>query len=524
MPYALTPEVRVHDYTEGRQSAAHSIALRDGGYVTVWSGSGPEDRGYGVYLQRYDASGARVGAPILVNTTTLYSQRNPQIALLDSGGYAVVWDDTIPGVAGSRGLFTQTFDASGARIGGETRNSPDGSFQQISAVAGGGFVVSWSHQVEYPFTVVSARLYDASGQPRGPSFILNSDMIADFANVTATDTGFIAVWRGSTGTTIGVQAYDASGVPLGETLRIPRDGASTMPDIERLSDGSFVLVWRETDGLYGQILTSTGQVSGARFLVQQAPAGSSLLHSVAATPDGGFAVAWDQFTGAAGRDVIAVASFFADGSRNGDTVTVRNGLTEGEPPGLVVLANGDIVVSYARYVGDSLNFFDVFQTRLTLSPNVLNGSAADDRLTGSAGVDRLMGHDGDDVLMGLAGDDILIGGLGNDRLEGGAGWDEAIFAGASDRYKIFETATGEYRVTGPDGFDTLIGIERLRFDDRTIDLTRMVHYPPAEMVAGKTASPAGSYDDHAAALPLPILPTPDLASLQPHPLDQDWGW
>lgn len=113
MPYALTPEVRVHDYTEGRQSAAHSIALPDGGYVTVWSGSGPEDRGYGVYLQRYDAAGARVGAPVLVNTTTLYSQRNPEIALLASGGYAVVWDDTVPRVAGTRGLSTQTFDAIG---------------------------------------------------------------------------------------------------------------------------------------------------------------------------------------------------------------------------------------------------------------------------------------------------------------------------------------------------------------------------------------------------------------------------
>ncbi|MGV3577624.1 hypothetical protein [Brevundimonas sp.] len=509
MPFALTPEVRVHDYTEGRQSAAQSIALPDGGYVTVWSGSGPEDRGYGVYLQRYDASGARVGGPVLVNTTTLYSQRNPEIALLEAGGYAVVWDDTIPGVAGTRGLFIQTFDASGARVGGETRNSPDGAFHQISAVAGGGFVVTWSHQVEYPFTTLSARLYDASGQPTGPAFVLTNDQFPGFPNVTATDTGFLAVWRG-TDLTIGVQAFEASGARVGETVRIARDGESTLPDIERLADGNFVLVWRETDGLYGQILTSTGQVSGARFLVQQAPAGSSLSHSIVATPDGGFTVAWDQFTGAAGRDVIAVASFHADGSRNGETLTVRQGLTEGEAPGLVVLANGDIVVTYARYVGDSINFFDVFQTRLTaIGPVTLNGTAAADTLTG------------------LSADDILIGGLGDDRLYGGAGWDQAVFTGNSDRYKIFETPEGDWRVSGPDGFDRLTGIETLRFDDRTIDLTRTIGFPAVDPAADAGKSDLPPVGDALPVIdaPAPAPPLPTALDLRPEPLiAADWDW
>ena len=503
MPYALTPEVRVHDYTEGRQSAAQSIALPGGGYVTVWSGSGPEDIGYGVYLQRFDAAGARVGGPVLVNTTTANSQRNPQIAGLETGGFAVIWDDTVPGAAGSRGLFLQAFDASGARVGGETQVSPDGSSQQIAALPGGGYVVTWTHPVEYPFTGVSARLFDTSGQPRGPAWILDDDQIASGSSVTPTETGFLAVWRGSSGTTIAVQAYDASGARLGETLRIPRDGDRTAPEIVRLIEGRFALVWAETDGLYGHILTSAGQVSGARFLVQQAPAGASLLHSVVATPDGGFTVAWDQY--ASGRGVIAAASFHADGSRNGDTLTVRSGQTQGEPPGLVVLANGDVVVTYARYVGDSLNFFDVFQTRLTAIGSVtLNGSA------------------GNDTLTGLSGDDTLIGGLGDDRLIGGAGWDQAVFSGRSDRYKIFETAEGDWRVSGPDGFDLLTGIESLRFDDKTVDLTRMICFPPEETAAsppeGAPATPVEAMPQ-AVAVPTPILldPLPDMTFT-------DWQW
>ena len=503
MPYALTPEVRVHDYTEGRQSAAQSVALRNGGYVTVWSGSGPQDIGYGVYLQRFDALGARVGDPVLVNTTTANSQRNPQIVTLQSGGFAVVWDDTIPGVAGTRGLFTQTFDASGTRVGGEVQISPDGYSQQIASLPGGGFVVTWTHAVDYPFTGVSARLFDASGQPRGPAWILDDDQIASLSSLTTTDTGFIAVWRANSpgSATIAVQAYDASGIRVGETLRVPRDGNQTMPEIVRLTDGRFVLVWSEAGGLFGQALTASGQVSGDRFLVQQAPAGGSLLFSVVATPDGGFTVAWDQFSGA-GRGVIAVASYFADGSRNGDILTVRSGQTHGEAPGLVVLANGDVVVTYARYVGDSINFYDVFQTRLTVATNTLSGSA------------------GNDVLTGLAGDDILIGGAGDDHLIGGAGWDQAVFAGQADRYKVFETQQGDWRVVGPDGFDLLTGIELLRFDDRTIDLTRMICFPPAEpaAVASKEAPPASTD----ATLPTMLEFDPDVSPSAT--ITQDWGW
>ncbi|WGM31683.1 hypothetical protein [Brevundimonas sp. NIBR11] len=131
--------------------------------MTVWSGSGPEDGGYGVYMQRYDATGLRVGGPVLVNTTTLYSQRNPQIAVLETGGFAVVWDDTIPGVAGTRGIFIQAFGPSGARIGAETQVHGSGYSQTVTPLPSGGYVVTFTHSPESPFSTVSARLYDAAG-------------------------------------------------------------------------------------------------------------------------------------------------------------------------------------------------------------------------------------------------------------------------------------------------------------------------------------------------------------------------
>lgn len=486
MPYALTPEVRVNTYIDSRQSAVQTVALRDGGYVTVWSGAGVGDLGYGIFLQRFGASGVRVGGEILVNTITANSQRNPQITLLADGGYAVVWDDTVPGQTGSLGLFGQTFDASGARVGGNVHISPVGASQEMTALPGGGYVVSWTQPVEYPSSGVFARRIDAAGQPQEPAFPIEAFQASDAA-LTATDFGFIAVWRAYENgvATIGVQAFDVYGARRGETIRIPRDGASTHPEIVRLADGGFALVWTEVDGLYGQILSSAGQPAGARFLIEGAPSSSSLLHAVVPTPDGGFTVAWEHFRGMS-QNSVSVASFFADGSRNGDTLLVRGPAgTPGEPPGLAVLTSGDVILSYSRYVGNIPDYYDVFQVRLLRGDGSINGSSAADSLSGGEGADRILGHAGDDFLYGLNGDDVLIGGAGNDRLSGGEGWDEAVFAGASSRYKIFESPDGTWNARGLDGADVLTGVELLRFDDKTIDLTRMICFPPAERASGK---------------------------------------
>lgn len=504
MPYALSPEVRVNTYIDSRQSAAQTIALTDGGYVTVWSGAGVDDYGYGVFLQRFDASGARVGGELLVNATTSGTQRNPQISLLASGGYAVIWESNM--LDRPPGIFSQLFDASGARVGGEVQISSVGYAQQMTALPEGGYVVSWTQTVEYPSFGVFARRIDAAGQPQGPAFPIQAFQASDAA-LTATDFGFIAVWSAYENgvATIGVQAFDASGSRRGETVRIPRDGGSPHPEIVRLADGSFALVWTEVDGLYGQILSSAGQPAGARFLIEGAPSSSSLLHAVVPTPDGGFTVAWEHFRGLS-QNSVSVASFFADGSRNGDTLLVRGPAgTPGEPPGLAVLASGDVILSYSRYVGNVADFYDVFQVRLVRGDGSINGSSAADSLSGGEGADRILGHAGDDFLYGLNGDDVLIGGAGNDRLHGGAGWDEAVFAGTSSRYKIFEAPDGTWNVRGLDGADVLTGVELLRFDDKTIDLTRMICFPPAE-----GASASGKPEV-----------TPDVA---PVLLAPDWGW
>lgn len=78
----------------------------------------------------------------------------------------------------------------------------------------------------------------------------------------------------------------------------------------------------------------------------------------------------------------------------------------------------------------------------------------------STGPVRMFGLGGDDNLSGGAGNDILNGGAGNDTIDGGAGIDVAVFAGRESQY----AGASILAVTGgPDGNDTLTGIERIKF-------------------------------------------------------------
>ena len=94
------------------------------------------------------------------------------------------------------------------------------------------------------------------------------------------------------------------------------------------------------------------------------------------------------------------------------------------------------------------------------------GTDADDVLEGTV--------EGD-LLLGLLGNDTLIGGEGSDELDGGEGEDIAVFAGNRDDFTISKSGIAPFTSATvwneTQGFDTLHGIEILRFDDGDAVLT-----------------------------------------------------
>ena len=102
--------------------------------------------------------------------------------------------------------------------------------------------------------------------------------------------------------------------------------------------------------------------------------------------------------------------------------------------------------------------------------DALYGNGFANTLTGGTGADLLSGGSGADTLLGGTGADALTGGNGKDLLNGGAGVDMAYYAGVAANYKVVHagnqvTVTA---LTGGEGVDTLIGVEKIHFVDHTI--------------------------------------------------------
>jgi len=69
-PVPLGGELQVNTYTNNAQFYSAVAALVGGGYVVTWSSDGQDGSGWGVYGQRYDASGAASGGEFQVNNYT----------------------------------------------------------------------------------------------------------------------------------------------------------------------------------------------------------------------------------------------------------------------------------------------------------------------------------------------------------------------------------------------------------------------------------------------------------------------
>ena len=98
------------------------------------------------------------------------------------------------------------------------------------------------------------------------------------------------------------------------------------------------------------------------------------------------------------------------------------------------------------------------------------------KVHGYSGNDTIVLRDGDEIAYGYAGNDSIEGGAGNDSINGGAGSDTAIFKDASSAFTITTNDNGSISVihTSPsdglidEGSDTLSGIEKMQFSDKTI--------------------------------------------------------
>lgn len=465
-------ELLINGTTSGGQDGGVIATLTNGRTIVAWtdtSGEGADVGSSSVRAVMLDQSGNKLSFPdgrnqIIVNTTTSLGQYDAQVAALANGGFVVTWSDT-SGVGDNNngGLKGQLFDGLGARIGGEFQiNTSTDALQdraQVSALASGGFVVTWvdySHSADDKSgAAIRAQLFAADGAKLGAELLVNTTLEGTQtfpAICTLAGGGFVIAWEDQgassgdlSGRAVKAQMYDEAGRRVGPEFLVNSlvTGDQGVPVICALSDGGFVIAWVDHSGAGGdssgssikaQIFDAQGNREGGEILVNEETLNNQYAPTIAARPGGGFIISWtdESRTGADTSWTAIKARVFAR---------------------ILPATDGDDVIA-----GDHL-------------PNVLHGGAGNDTLYGDGGKDTLYGDAGDDVLFGEGGD-ILVGGDGDDVFHVADLGDSVVELVGGGRDRV--VATINYTLS-PDA-----EIERM---DAQVDDTRL--YSPLDLTGNR---------------------------------------
>jgi flagellin-like hook-associated protein FlgL len=113
-------EFQINTTTSSGFAVPQVTAMSDGGFMTVWrqlsfQGGNSDGSSYGIYGQRFDSTGSRLGSEILLNSSTSGGQLNPSVAQLNNEQLISVWSG--PGDGDSNGVIKQRFNVSGMSNG-----------------------------------------------------------------------------------------------------------------------------------------------------------------------------------------------------------------------------------------------------------------------------------------------------------------------------------------------------------------------------------------------------------------------
>ncbi|MBD2092918.1 calcium-binding protein [Microcoleus sp. FACHB-1515] len=154
-----------------------------------------------------------------------------------------------------------------------------------------------------------------------------------------------------------------SDVRVNATLPDEQTLASSRRSIAMRSTGEAVVVWQsfgqdgDAEGIYARLLDAAGQPQGSDILVNQITGGKQQNAALAIDALGNFVVVWENFTLAAGSDIVA-RRFNADGTPNGDQFLINvpdDALYDQQFPNIAMSADGNFVVTWTSNNQDAID-------------------------------------------------------------------------------------------------------------------------------------------------------------------------
>ncbi len=277
---------------ENRGSHQAVAMAANGNYVVVWSSDNEDGSGWGVFGQRFDASGAPVGSKFQVNDTFNNNQRWATVAMDAAGNFVVVWTSENQDST-THSVYARGFNADATEAFAEFKvNTYDvlpsdaQKNPSIAMASDGRFVIAWEGEGLGVTHGILFRRFNADGSPRDAA-----DRVANAFDrgmettptVAINDSGdFAIVW--AVGNNLYVRPFGDDGNPVWvEEDQVNSFSSSGGPDVAIDGTGRITVVWQSSNilhnGVWMRTYASDG-TPGLPVLVDENPSEDSTNPSI----------------------------------------------------------------------------------------------------------------------------------------------------------------------------------------------------------------------------------------------------
>ena len=244
----------------GEQNFPHSSITTNGGYL-VWQDNITDGDEYGISARKLDSSLSVGSSAFRVNVNGADWQERPHVSLLNDGGAVFLWQG---GKQSFQHIYARVLSAAGEWVTGDVQvNTATNVFQLESALttlANGNVVVVWStfDQVAVgSLRDVYSQILTPAGAKIGGETLVNQATALNqrAASVAALSDGrYLVVWiseqqRFDNVVDVYGRVYSATGVPVaGEFLINASTNICDLPSVAASADGGFTVAWQEWNG------------------------------------------------------------------------------------------------------------------------------------------------------------------------------------------------------------------------------------------------------------------------------------
>lgn len=251
-------ETLVNQQTSGDQERPSLAMNGNGDLVIVWASFVTVENFYDIHARLYK-NGQNPSDEFVVNSTRIHTQNNPDVDIRENGEFVVVWDSWFQD-GGDRGVYAQRFDANGVKVGNEFRVNTVTAYSQtkpkVRYMSDGRFIViweSWRQDILTPSGYgLYGKIFDAGGTALTGEIQINTHThdYQWFGDLDVfDDNSFVVVWcsweqDGDDGG-IYFQRFNENGVKVGNETLANRTTIyyQWLPRVKKLSGKNFALIW-----------------------------------------------------------------------------------------------------------------------------------------------------------------------------------------------------------------------------------------------------------------------------------------